>query len=75
MAITGDFLVATDSSGVCRRCFICAVLLAPSWGIGLAQRVDQFMGTRTLRPRDDGTSDPGGPFDEALDLFAAPTAH
>src|SRR5271168_4934189 len=34
-------------SGVCRRFFICAVLPAPSWGIGLAQRVDQFKGTRS----------------------------
>jgi len=29
------------------RPFICAVLLAPSWDIGLAQRVDQFTGTRS----------------------------
>ena len=29
----------------------CAVLLPQSWGIGLAQRVDQFTGTRSLRGR------------------------
>ena len=32
-------------------------------------------GYQLLRPRDDGTLDPGGPFDGALDLFAAPIAH
>ena len=37
-------------SGVCRRCFMCAVLLAQYWGVGLAQRVDQFKGTRSPPP-------------------------
>ena len=37
-------------SGECRRCFICAVLLAPSWGIGLTQRVGYFNGTRSDGP-------------------------
>src|ERR1039457_2239294 len=37
-------------SGVCRRRFICAVLLSPYWGIGLAQRVAQFTGIRSVPP-------------------------
>ena len=32
-------------------------------------------GYELLHARDDGTLDPGGPFDGALDLFAAPLAH
>ena len=32
-------------------------------------------GYQLLRPRDDGTLDPGGPFDGALDLFATPIPH
>jgi len=37
-------------SGECRRFFMCAVLLAPFWSIGLAQRAAQFTGTRSRPP-------------------------